>query len=73
MLFSETILWVGYEEALAVFGMTGGNWGFSPNISRTLQFLRKKFLVLIGEKVLLLFKVHPHLNPLPSRARKLTV
>jgi hypothetical protein len=35
--------------------------------------LKKKFLIPIVEKVLLLFKVHPHLNPLPSRARKLTV
>jgi len=68
VLFSETILWFGYAEALAVFWVTGGNWGLSPNFSRTLQFLRKKFLVPIVEKVLLLFKVHPHLDPLSSMA-----
>jgi hypothetical protein len=67
-IFPETNPGDRCAEALSVFRVTGGNWVPKPNFSSTLQFLRKKFLVPIVEKVLLLFKVHPHLNSLPSMA-----
>ena len=44
--FQMPIIIVGdrYAEALFVSGVTRGDWGFGPNIIRTLQFLRKSSL-----------------------------